>query len=195
MADTTKISLLSRLKEAQELQEIEKKKKEIEQEVRLDIEKMRIKDMMQKTLAQSQKPISINSAYAQSNLNQYVPPYATTTTATVNSPTNKYGYIPYDMMSTPFDSINSKNPFEVIVDEIFDTSEKEQYLIGIGYRIEQVREGNPISDPLRNLFISKITSDGRVQVISSTLDSLFLKEISLKFKSILLKKEVLKLKF
>ena len=79
-----------------------------------------------------------------------------------------------------------KSAFEEIIDNLFDTSEKEQFLISVGYRFdkEYIWRDNP-------------QDQGEVQRWDNntgSLASLFLKEISIKFKNLLLMKATLKLK-
>lgn len=80
-----------------------------------------------------------------------------------------------------------KSAFEEILDMLFTTAEKEQFLIDIGYFFE--------NDPLNNAaIIKRKLSTGEVKTVTNSLDDLFLKEITVKFKNLLLAKATLKLK-
>ena len=81
-------------------------------------------------------------------------------------------------------SPNKRSVIEELMDELFTTAEKEQFLIDAGYTLEHKS----------NLVISRKLADGTVKTITNTLEDLFLKEITIKFKNLLLAKSVLKLK-
>lgn len=116
-------------------------------------------------------------------------------------PSNNYGEINKGLSKSNEDfrrflelTRPSRSTLEDIMDEIFSLVEKEQFLIDLGYRLEKAKEGNPVSDPERNLYISRLTFDDQIQFIPIPLETLFLKEVTIKFKNLLIKREVLKLK-
>lgn len=84
--------------------------------------------------------------------------------------------------------MNKRSAFELMVEEMFTTAEKEQVLIDMGYEFTTTVISN---DPPK---ITRRLADGTTKVITNSLEDLFLKEIVVKFKNILLRKEVLKLK-
>jgi hypothetical protein len=77
-----------------------------------------------------------------------------------------------------------KSAFEEIIDVLFTTTEKEQMLIDMGYELEH-KEG---------LIIRRKLADGTYKTITNSLDDLFLKEVTIKFKNLLLAKASLKLR-
>jgi hypothetical protein len=80
-----------------------------------------------------------------------------------------------------------KTAFEEMIDLVFSAAEKEQFLIDIGYTLERDKQDdNPI--------IRRKMSDGSMKLITNTLNDLFLKEITVKFKNLLLAKATLKLR-
>lgn len=117
-----------------------------------------------------------------------------------------WGYIPYSNFQSPTSSTTGavvtaipfsnsifptypmippqRSAFEEVIDILFSTAEKEQYLIDIGYEFfvnssngrDEIRKGNTAWDR------------------SLDLNMLFLKEISIKFKNLLLAKPSLKIK-
>ena len=84
----------------------------------------------------------------------------------------------------------SKSPFEEILDSLFDNSEKEQFLIDSGYEFYINSKGE-------DMISKKVPGEENKYLYWSRdkeLDSLFIKEISIKFKNLLIRKEKLKLK-
>lgn len=111
-------------------------------------------------------------------------------------PYKKYGpspgrQIPYDealkkeMQDYLLGLKKPKSAFEELIDGLFTTAEKEQVLIDMGYILEQKDN---------KLVISRKLADGTVKTITNSLDDLFLKEITVKFKNLLMAKASLKLK-
>lgn len=84
-----------------------------------------------------------------------------------------------------------KSAFEELIDQLFTTAEKEQFLIDAGYMIDVPGPDYRGTD---KVIISRKLSDGTVKFITTPLDELFLKEITVKFKNLLLAKATLKLK-
>lgn len=80
-----------------------------------------------------------------------------------------------------------RSSFEDIIDLLFARSEKEQFLIDAGYRVEK-------GETQDSYTITRQLTDGTIKKITTPLDELFLKEITVKFKNLLLAKAVLKLK-
>jgi hypothetical protein len=78
-----------------------------------------------------------------------------------------------------------KSAFEELIDQLFTTSEKEQVLIDMGYEFAQIDNKTVITRKL---------ADGTIKTITNSLDDLFLKEITVKFKNLLMAKASLKLK-
>ena len=79
-----------------------------------------------------------------------------------------------------------KSDFELLLNSMFDTSEKEQFLIDVGYEL--------IHNPIETTVTRKL-SDGTVKTIKGSVDEVFLKEITVKFKGLLLAKGTLRIKF
>jgi len=80
-----------------------------------------------------------------------------------------------------------KSAFEEILDVLFTTAEKEQFLIDIGYMLNW-NNTDGSHDITRKL------ASGEIKTITNSLNDLFLKEITVKFKNLLLAKATLKLK-
>ena len=105
-------------------------------------------------------------------------------------------YTTPDPLKTPWDQKlmdemlkfkTKKSAFEEIIDALFDTAEKEQFLMSVGYEIFQ--EGG--KDWIRKVDSQGYETKGERGV---SIDILFLREISIKFKNLLLAKASLKLK-
>lgn len=77
-----------------------------------------------------------------------------------------------------------KNGFEELIDSLFDTAEKEQLLIDMGYEFYTSDKG-----------VDNIRKGGSVWNRKMDLDTVFMKEITIKFKNLLITKQVKKLKF
>jgi len=82
-----------------------------------------------------------------------------------------------------------KSAFEELIDELFTNADKEQVLIDMGYEFQLKDEGHS-----KKVVITRKLSDGTYKTITNTLDDLFLKEITVKFKNLLMAKASLKLK-
>lgn len=93
-----------------------------------------------------------------------------------------------DAMKYIQDMIKPKtSPFEEIINAIFSQTEKEQFLIDAGYILEWDNQDGSYD-------IKRKLNDGSIKTITTPLNELFLKEITVKFKNLLLAKQVLKLK-
>lgn len=79
-----------------------------------------------------------------------------------------------------------RSAFEEILDVLFTTAEKEQFLIDVGYEL--------IHNAIETTVTRKL-SDGTVKTIKGSVDEVFLKEITVKFKGLLLAKGTLRIKF
>lgn len=86
---------------------------------------------------------------------------------------------------------STKTPFEEILEQLFSLSEKEQFLIDLGYILEWDNQDGSYD-------IYKMESGTKVMVSGSkgksVFEDLFLKEISIKFKNLLLAKPKLTVK-
>jgi hypothetical protein len=98
-----------------------------------------------------------------------------------NSPTTK------EMMDNLFNSLKKESPFEEILNTLFDTNEKVDFLLGVGYTIYQENGQEWIRRVTSNGYETK----GKLDV---SINSLFLREITIKFKNLLLAKSTLKIK-
>lgn len=86
-----------------------------------------------------------------------------------------------------------KSSFEEILDGLFSLAEREQFLMDIGYVLEtKTPDGLLYKDS--DIKITRKLADGTIKTITNSLNDLFLKEISVKFKNLLLAKSTLKLK-
>lgn len=105
-----------------------------------------------------------------------------------SSPNRKDVYQTQDMVRYLEEYLKKpkKSEFEVLLEAMFDTSEKEQFLIDVGYEL--------IHNPIETTVTRKL-SDGTVKTIKGSVDEVFLKEITVKFKGLLLAKGTLRIKF
>jgi hypothetical protein len=91
------------------------------------------------------------------------------------------------MMDNLFNSLKKESPFEEILNTLFDTNEKVDFLLGVGYTIYQENGQEWIRRVTSNGYETK----GKLDV---SINSLFLREITIKFKNLLLAKSTLKIK-
>jgi hypothetical protein len=94
-----------------------------------------------------------------------------------------------------FKSKPQKSEFELLIENLFSQEEKEQLLIDMGYELENApvdARGYVSTAPI---IIKRKLADGTYKTITNSLDDLFLKEITVKFKNLLLAKATLKIKF
>lgn len=82
-----------------------------------------------------------------------------------------------------------KSAFEEMLDMMFSRAEREQFLMDMGYELEQEKDVPGISYK-----ITRKLADGTVKTITNSLDDLFLKEVTVKFKNLLMAKATLKIK-
>jgi hypothetical protein len=85
-----------------------------------------------------------------------------------------------------------KSQFEELINALFTLEEKYDFLISMGYTCE-VLEGKPV---LNNDLMMRVPRKDmhQEQVLYSSLEYCFLREITIKFKNLLLAKQTLKLK-
>ena len=88
--------------------------------------------------------------------------------------------------SSPANNLHKRSAFEILIDTLFSTSEKEQFIIDCGWKIEMGKNGNYL--------ISRELANGDLTVSNKSLDELFLEHITVKFKNLLLAKPTLKIK-
>lgn len=79
-----------------------------------------------------------------------------------------------------------KSEFEVLLDAMFDTSEKEQFLITLGFEFTHENGEDYISRTVAGLL-----EKGKKAVL---FDKIFLREMTIKFKNLLISKNSLKMK-
>lgn len=87
-----------------------------------------------------------------------------------------------------------KTALEELMEDLFDMSEKEQFLIECGYEIHEPEidaKGYMAARPV----IKRKLADGTYKTITNTVDELFLIEAKIKLKNLLLAKATLKFKF
>lgn len=86
-----------------------------------------------------------------------------------------------------------KTALEELMEDLFDMSEKEQFLIECGY---EIHDGE--IDPrgyLPKVVIKRKLADGTYKTITNSIDELFIIEAKIKLKNLLLAKATLKFKF
>jgi hypothetical protein len=89
------------------------------------------------------------------------------------------------MNKTPLDK---RTDFEKLVDGIFSNTEKEQFLLDLGYELEWDNQDGSYD-------IYRTLADGTRKTIANRFNDLFMKEMLTKFKITLLTKPTLKMKF
>jgi hypothetical protein len=86
----------------------------------------------------------------------------------------------------PTTNLSKRSAFEILIDTLFSTSEKEQFIIDCGWKLEAGKDGGYV--------ISKELANGDVSYYNGSIHTLFLEHITVKFKNLLLAKPKLTIK-